>query len=118
MDFIKKILVNGVFNTMIDESINPKIRKFILAIVTFLYLLLIVGFVMLIPVYEIYSWRRIMSAFAIGFTVLLLWQYVRLGIHVSRIRRRKKKEAIKRQEKLKQEIEEEEKDNPDHIYKT
>ena len=76
-EFWKKIFTNGVFNTMIDERINIKIRRTAWFIVSLLYILGISAIALMIPLYNLPVWRGIMIAFLVLAIIGFISLYIR-----------------------------------------
>ena len=118
MNFFKKIMINGVFNTMIDENIDINARKIAWFIVTLLYLLCITAEILLLFLYDLTEWKIIISCFLFITAVLLVRLYFRLFLHLRKMKKKAKKEAIEKELRLKAQLKAEEEANPDHVYKT
>ena len=118
MNFIRKILTNGVFNTMIDENVSVRGRRIAWVVVTTLFILAIIAQILLIFVYDIVIWR-VMIIFFLSVTVIaLLSLYFRLWHHLVKRRRNKKKEAIEKELRIRAQVRAEEKANLGEVYKT
>lgn len=118
MNFFKKIMTNGVFNTMIDENVSVRGRRTAWVVVTTLFLLAIIAEILLIFVYDIVIWR-VMIIFFLSVTVIaLLSLYIRLWHHIVKRRRNRKKEEIEKKLRVKAQIKAETSTNTENVYKT
>ena len=117
-EFWKKIFTNGVFNTMIDERIDIRIRRIAWIVVSVLYILAITAIAMLIPLYNLEVWRYIMIGFLVITIIAFVSLYIRLWRHLRRTKKKNKKAAIEKELRMKAQIKASNEALENKVYKT
>lgn len=117
-EFWKKIFTNGVFNTMIDERINIKIRRTAWFIVSLLYILGISAIALMIPLYNLPVWRGIMIAFLVLAIIGFISLYIRLWHHLRVTKKKNKRSAIEKELRMKAQLKASDEASETKVYKT
>lgn len=117
-EFWKKIFTNGVFNTMIDERINIKIRRFAWFVVSLLYILGITAIALLIPLYNLPVWKGIMIGFLVIAIIAFISLYIRLWHHLRVTKKKNKRSAIEKELRMKAQLKASDEASETKVYKT
>lgn len=117
-EFWKKIFTNGVFNTMIDERINIKIRRTAWFIVSLLYILGISAIALMIPLYNLPVWKGIMIAFLVLAIIGFISLYIRLWHHLRVTKKKNKRSAIEKELRMKAQLKASDEASETKVYKT
>ncbi|MCR5422880.1 MAG: hypothetical protein K6E74_04505 [Bacilli bacterium] len=117
-EFWKKIFTNGVFNTMIDERINIKIRRAAWFIVSLLYILGISAIALMIPLYNLPVWKGIMIAFLVFAIIGFISLYIRLWHHLRVTKKKNKRSAIEKELRMKAQLKASDEASETKVYKT
>ena len=117
-EFWKKIFTNGVFNTMIDERINIKIRRTAWFIVSLLYILGISAIALMIPLYNLPVWKGIMIAFLVLAIIGFISLYIRLWHHLRATKKKNKRSAIEKELRMKAQLKASDEASETKVYKT
>ena len=117
-EFWKKIFTNGVFNTMIDERINIKIRRTAWFIVSLLYILGISAIALMISLYNLTVWKGIMIAFLVLAIIGFISLYIRLWHHLRVTKKKNKRSAIEKELRMKAQLKASDEASETKVYKT
>lgn len=117
-EFWKKIFTNGVFNTMIDERINIKIRRIAWFVVSLLYILGITAIALLIPLYNLPVWKGIMIGFLVIAIIAFISLYIRLWHHLRVTKKKNKRSAIEKELRMKAQLKASDEASETKVYKT
>lgn len=117
-EFWKKIFTNGVFNTMIDERINIKIRRTAWFVVSLLYILGISAIALMIPLYNLTVWKGIMIAFLVLAIIGFISLYIRLWHHLRVTKKKNKRSAIEKELRMKAQLKASDEASETKVYKT
>ena len=117
-EFWKKIFTNGVFNTMIDERINIKIRRTAWFVVSLLYILGISAIALMIPLCNLTVWKGIMIAFLVLAIIGFISLYIRLWHHLRVTKKKNKRSAIEKELRMKAQLKASDEASETKVYKT
>lgn len=118
MNFFKKILLNGVFETMIDENIDKNARNIAWICVSFLYACVIVGLTILVIGFNESS-GKLIFAILDGIAILLcLRLYIRLILHIIKINKIKKRKIVEKQLEREEELKKRKEEDVNQKYMT